>query len=223
MKRMIVATFLAIVLPGATQAQVFIRAPFVRVGVGGPGVSVRAPFVNIYIPRSTPAYYPAPGYYAPGYYGPGYGGSGMVIPRHYSSDYTLPPLEPRFVPAEPRFVPGSLPESDPGVIPSTAKTIERPSATIPSEPKGFEAPEPRAAVDGMTIDEFVKTFKPRAGNYELDLINPVTKKATNVRFSLPEGMVTSVQIKGAMIEFRYGPMSYVRIAFDKDGAEISSR
>ncbi len=37
-------------VPASTaQAQVFVRAPFVRVQVGG-GVYVRAPFVNLYIP-----------------------------------------------------------------------------------------------------------------------------------------------------------------------------
>src|SRR5687767_8604651 len=42
---------LATAAPAA--AQVYIRAPFVRVQVGGPGVHVRAPFVNLYVP-STP-------------------------------------------------------------------------------------------------------------------------------------------------------------------------
>lgn len=40
----------------ATQAQVFVRAPFVRVAVGD-GVSVRAPFVNLWVPPDGPAYY----------------------------------------------------------------------------------------------------------------------------------------------------------------------
>src|SRR5437764_805710 len=43
-------------LVSATQAQVFIRAPFVRVGVGD-GVYVRAPFVNLYVPPAGPVYY----------------------------------------------------------------------------------------------------------------------------------------------------------------------
>jgi hypothetical protein len=39
---------------GPSQGQLFVRAPFVRVVVGGPGdsgVGVRAPFVNLWIPR----------------------------------------------------------------------------------------------------------------------------------------------------------------------------
>src|SRR5437016_4350439 len=41
----------------ASQAQVFVRAPFVRVGVGD-GVYVRAPFVNLYVPPTGPIYGP---------------------------------------------------------------------------------------------------------------------------------------------------------------------
>jgi hypothetical protein len=45
-------------LAAVSQAQVFVRAPFVRVGVGD-GVYVRAPFVNLYIPGDpVPPYGP---------------------------------------------------------------------------------------------------------------------------------------------------------------------
>src|SRR6516164_4840067 len=46
-------------------AQVFVRAPFVRVQTG-PGVWVRAPFVNLFVPP-PPAYYvyPPPGTFVP--------------------------------------------------------------------------------------------------------------------------------------------------------------
>jgi hypothetical protein len=71
MKRtLILGTAIAIAWLGvatASQAQVFVRAPFVRVGVGD-GVYVRAPFVNLYIPGDNPPpygprviYVPAPG------------------------------------------------------------------------------------------------------------------------------------------------------------------
>ncbi len=49
-------------------AQVFIKAPFVRVQTGGPGggVYVRAPFVTVNIPPAYPAYYsPIPAYAIP--------------------------------------------------------------------------------------------------------------------------------------------------------------
>src|SRR5476649_1235636 len=44
-------------LVATSQAQVFVRAPFVRVTVGD-GVYVRVPFVNLYIPGDGPVYYP---------------------------------------------------------------------------------------------------------------------------------------------------------------------
>jgi hypothetical protein len=48
----------------ASQAQVFVRAPFVRVAVGD-GVYVRAPFVNLYIPPVGPVYGPRVVYMPP--------------------------------------------------------------------------------------------------------------------------------------------------------------
>ncbi|MSQ93028.1 MAG: hypothetical protein EXR98_00560 [Gemmataceae bacterium] len=56
---LILATAIAMAwlgVPSTSQAQVFVHAPFVRVAVGG-GVSVRAPFVNLYIPENGPTYY----------------------------------------------------------------------------------------------------------------------------------------------------------------------
>jgi len=50
---------------GPSQGQVFVRAPFVRVVVGGPGgsgVGVRAPFVNLWIPSRN---YPQSVMYVP--------------------------------------------------------------------------------------------------------------------------------------------------------------
>lgn len=51
-----------------TPAQVFIKAPFVRVQTGGPGggVFVKAPFVTVNVPPRYPVYYgPAPTYTVP--------------------------------------------------------------------------------------------------------------------------------------------------------------
>jgi hypothetical protein len=50
-------------LASVAHAQVFVRAPFVRVQVGG-GVWVRAPFVNLWVPPA-PIYYGPPVYVAP--------------------------------------------------------------------------------------------------------------------------------------------------------------
>ena len=58
MKRILMTVVLAlgswVAVASVSHAQVFVRAPFVRVNVG-PGVWVRAPFVNLYVP-SGPTY-----------------------------------------------------------------------------------------------------------------------------------------------------------------------
>src|SRR3954447_20356071 len=57
MQRTLILSLTALaVWSSAAQAQIFIRAPFVRVGVGD-GVYVRAPFVNLYVPPSGPVVY----------------------------------------------------------------------------------------------------------------------------------------------------------------------
>src|SRR5437588_10613408 len=64
MKRNLTFVALALVVglgvASSAEAQVFVRAPFVRVQVGG-GVWVRAPFVNLWVP-------PGPAYYGPRVY-----------------------------------------------------------------------------------------------------------------------------------------------------------
>ncbi len=42
------------------QAEVFLRLPFIRVEVGGPGVYVHAPFVNVWVPHDAPIYQAVP-------------------------------------------------------------------------------------------------------------------------------------------------------------------
>src|SRR5580700_4915812 len=116
----------------SSQAQVFVRAPFVRVFVGGPGVGVRAPFVNLWIPNMN---------YPP---------SVMYVP---------PP-------------PGGLVAPPADVIPPNAEL----------------SPQPRPApASPMTLDQFAKSFQPRAGTYQVTLINPVNRTPANVSFTLPEG------------------------------------
>ncbi len=62
----VLATLAGLGLASSAQAQVFVRAPFVRVQVGGPGVYVRAPFVNLWIPGGPPpVYVPAPSFVPP--------------------------------------------------------------------------------------------------------------------------------------------------------------
>src|SRR5262245_5622457 len=91
----------------AAQAQVFVRAPFVRVQTGGPGTYVRAPFVSIFVPSREPVYVMPPP-------------NGEVLPK-----------------------PRPLPDSD-----------QPPQAVQPNHPP--------------TLEQFAKTFQPKAGNYELE-------------------------------------------------------
>ena len=74
-----------------------------------------------------------------------------------------------------------------------------------------------------TLNEFAKTFQPRAGQYDVTIVNPVTKQPTQVRFSLPEGSPRRVIVNRDEIEFRYSLLKFVRIQFDADGAVIMSR
>ena len=178
MKRILVASILTAgcLIAGASdaQAQVFVRAPFVRVQVG-PGVWVRAPFVNLFVPPAAPIYAAPPG---------------SVVPA--------PAVE---VLGQPSVVPNPPAGQD-----------AKPAITVPAQP-----PPP------ISLDQFAKTFQAKAGSYEVDLINPVTKQPTKVRFSLPDGAPRNVHVRPNEIEFRYGVLRFVRIEFDKDGAQVVSR
>jgi hypothetical protein len=84
----------------ASEAQVFVRAPFVRVGVGD-GVYVRAPFVNLYVPGDGPVYY------AP--FGP------RVIYVQQPPPTLVQPMPPaqQFFPPQPQPVPKPQPDNAP--------------------------------------------------------------------------------------------------------------
>ncbi|HZZ80568.1 MAG TPA: hypothetical protein VFE62_18840 [Gemmataceae bacterium] len=169
----------------ASDAQVFIRAPFVRVWVGGDGgVGVRAPFVNLNVPGD----YPPP----------------MYGPRVY---YMPPPgVAPQnFVAPQPQPAPQQQPQPVPIPDPNNAP----PPAIQPAQPP--------------TLEALSKTFQPKAGSYEMNVINPVTKQPTTVRFRLPEGTPRRIIVTRDSIEWVYGLRQWVRIEFDKDGAIITSR
>lgn len=115
-------------LASASQAQVFIRAPFVRVVVGD-GVAVRAPFVNIWVPGDGP-------YYGP-YYGP------RVI-------YMPPPVvvqqqQPANVPP-PLFPPAPKPVIKNDGPPQPVQPVQAP--TLDSFAKTFQA---KAGIYEVTI------------------------------------------------------------------------
>ena len=162
------------------QAQVWVRAPFVRVGVGD-GVYVRAPFVNLWIPGG-PTY--------SSIYGPVYGPS-VIAP-------------PSAVPA----------------MPLASEGLPAPKQTVPFD---NGAPPPIQLAKAPTLDGFSKTFQPKAGNYDVTIINPTTNQPTQVRFSLPEGMPRRVIVNRNSIEFVYALRTWVRIEFDRDGAMVTAR
>lgn len=104
-------------MASSSQAQVFVRAPFVRVWVGD-GVGVRAPFVNIYVPPAGPrVYYPPP----------------VIV----ESPAPMPPVQPPFQPPAPRPLPD--PNAPPQPIdPAQATTLEAFSKTFQAKAGSYE-------------------------------------------------------------------------------------
>jgi hypothetical protein len=74
-------------LTSISSAQVFVRAPFVRVGVGD-GVYVRAPFVNLFVPNDP-------------YYGPVYGPRVVTVPPAIVVPQQPPPVVVEPQPVQP--------------------------------------------------------------------------------------------------------------------------
>jgi hypothetical protein len=172
----VMAVWLGVV--SVSQAQVYVRAPFVRVGVGD-GVSVRAPFVNLYVPGDGPVYYR--------------------------------PFGPRviYVEQQPPVVVQPMPPA--------------PQPFVPPKPQGEVVPAPVQQGQVPTLDGFAKSFQPKAGSYEVTVVNPVTKQPANVRFTLPEGTPRRVVTTRDSIEFIYSLRQWVRIEFDTDGVKVTTR
>ncbi|MSU77839.1 MAG: hypothetical protein EXS16_07055 [Gemmataceae bacterium] len=164
------AVMMALVGVSASEAQVVIRVPFVRINIGD-GVSVRAPFVKVYVPPSGPVYPPP-----------------VVVE-------SLPP---------------------PVVIPG-------PKDPFLSVEKSFTPPLPIQPVQAPTLEQFSRTFQAKAGAYEVVIVNPITKQPTLVRFMLPEGEPRRVLVRRDAIEFVYGIGRWVRIEFDRDGVQVTTR
>ena len=187
------------------RAQVSIRLPFVRVQVGGPGVAVRAPFVDYFAPSYPPPYYY--GYYAVPrtYY--------YVAPQPYRVELATPAVP---TPAPQQSEPAQAEGAQPEQLPPPKRD------DVPDQPD--DAPPPAAGpAEAMTLEQFAKSFKPKAGSYEVELLNPVTRQPDRVRFTLPEGAPRRVDTRRNEIEFNYGPRQFVRIEFDRDGAIVTSR
>jgi hypothetical protein len=187
MKRIFFMSVATMAFASTAWADVYIRVPFVRVQVGGSGTHVRAPFVNIFSPRSERV---------------------VVMPEADAPPAFTPPA-PEALPQPSKKAPITDPASKPTPAP---------------QPKTDQAePAPAGLQQVLTLDQFVDGFQPKAGNYEVTFLNPVSRKATTVQFSLPEGTPRRVHASSNQIEFDYGARKYVRIRFDRDGAEVTSR
>jgi hypothetical protein len=194
MKRTLVILSAALMgIPGSaavSEAQVFIRAPFVRVAVGD-GVSVRAPFVNLWVPGDGP------------YYGPVYGPRVVYMSPGTPVQQPVQQQQQQFPPA-PQPVQPELPQPKPAI-------------------KDDAPPQPVQPVQATTLEAFAKSFQPKAGTYEVTILNPVSKQPTAVRFILPEGAPRRVHVTRDSIEYVYGLRQWVRIEFDRDGVQVTSR
>jgi hypothetical protein len=129
--------------------------------------------------------------------------------------YTTPPPIVVMPPAQQNFTP---PAPQPLPLPKQAEPPPVPKQADPNTP-----PPPIQAAQAPTLDAFAKSFQPKAGSYEVTIINPVTKEPTPVRFSLPEGQPRRVIVNRHAIEFVYAPRQWTRIEFDRDGVVVTSR
>ncbi len=110
----------------------------------------------------------------------------------------------------PRLAPQPLPPGEPN------------DPTEPPVDPKFAPPAPNRVPNAPTLTEFAKTFKPKAGHYEVTMTNPVNRQAETVRFSLP-GEPQRVSTGDNHILFVYGPRRFVRIEFDEDGPMVITR
>ncbi len=169
--------------------------------------SLRVPFVRINIGEGG-VYVRAP--FVNVYVPP----SPPVVEQYYTplpAVETLPPPvvegQPRMklVPADP-FPP--VPQVNPNVPPIRDTNVP---------------PQPLQAVEAPSLEQFSKTFRAKAGSYEVVIVNPISKKSETVRFTLPEGEPRRVLVRRDAIEFVYGIGRWVRIEFDRDGVQVTTR
>jgi hypothetical protein len=157
MRRTLIPALLSVVACAAWSSPAhawFVRAPFVSVG-GGPGVSVRAPFVDVRVGGYAPVPVDAP---LPG---------GVVVGRSPAPVVVPPP------------------------------------------------PPPPVVVRALSVDDFVATFRPAPGTYEVTLLHTRTGCPVTVCFTLPPGCPT-VCVHRHQIDFDYG-REEVRIRFQIGG------
>jgi hypothetical protein len=141
-------------LASISSAQVFVRAPFVRVGVGD-GVYVRAPFVNMYIPDGP-------------YYGPVYGPRVVTVPPVVVIPPPVPAPPPALQQVPPPVQAGQVPTLDAFAKSFQPKggtheaTILNPLTNQPTAVR-FTLPEgtPRRVIVDRNSVEWVYTLRTR--------------------------------------------------------------
>jgi hypothetical protein len=196
----------------AAQAQVSVRAPFVRVDAGPPGggVNVRAPFVNVNVPPRYPLYYPP----LP---------QGVVYTPLQPQPVQPAPYVPQPQPVQPQPVQPApyVPEYQPLVPPVQQIQVApnppvqvTPNPPVQNAPVEIPAPQVLPAAPGtvlvkarpMTHEEFARSFTPlpTGGRYEVDLIHPgCCENTVHVCFNLPPG-TPCVRVGNRYIEYDYG-------------------
>ena len=89
---------------------------------------------------------------------------------------------------------------------------------VPDLPPPSVVPPPLAVpVRPLTVNEFVSSFKPLPGRYEVLLLHPKTGCPVKVCFALPPGCIRRVKVNGHRIEFVYKGQRDVVIRFLHSG------
>jgi hypothetical protein len=84
------------------------------------------------------------------------------------------------------------------------ETLPPPGGTLSAPQAVPELPPPAALpLRPMTVSEFVASFKPLPGKYEVLLIHPKTGCPVKVCFTLPPGCICNVRFTGHRIVFDY--------------------
>lgn len=138
----------------------------------------------------------------------------------------VPPARPAAtVPAELMPAPTPAPLRGPGPLEPLPPPPPPPppllgGPTAPSTQPPLPLPLPAGT---LTLEDFARSFQPRGGAFDVTLINPITGQPTPVHFALPDGPPRRVIVRRREVEFDYGPRHFVRIEFDRRGAEVVAR
>jgi hypothetical protein len=108
-----------------------------------------------------------------------------------------------------QFAP-SLPDSPYGPLPMPQAVPGLPSPAIVPAPAVLP-------IHPFTVNEFVASFKPVPGKYEVMLIHPKTGCPVKVCFTLPPGCLRTVRVNAHKIAFVYKHQCDVVIRFLHNG------